>query len=199
MNENIVPTVSGKGSREDPIIVKTPPPAGREAGSWHCKFKLEKRDGDINACKTPEERAAFLATEPMEIIHGEDNCMLNSGLDEVWDLVSGVVAQADHIFDHTDTTIGVGDSATAATASQIDLQAASNKKYNAMEVTYPLAASDQKIVCKSSFGSAEANYVWNEWVIKQSVSGKCLNRKVEGLGTKVAGSTWTLEVSITLS
>ena len=44
----------------------------------------------------------------------------------------------------------------------------------------------------------EANYAWNEWVVKQSTSAKCLNRKVESLGTKSSG-TWTLEVSITLS
>ena len=161
-------------------------------------YRLEKRQGDINVCKTPEERAAFLATEPDDVIQGEDNCMLNSGINEIWDLVTGVVVQSDHIFDNTDTTIGVGNSATGANATQTDLVGA-NKCYKAMAATYPKAAADQKIVCKSSFGSDDANWAWEEWVIKQSVSGKCLNRKAESLGTKVSGSTWTLEVSITLA
>jgi hypothetical protein len=34
--------------------------------------------------------------------------------------------------------------------------------------------------------------------VKHGTSGKCLNRKVDALGTKTSG-TWTLEVSITLS
>ncbi|GAG48088.1 unnamed protein product, partial [marine sediment metagenome] len=58
--------------------------------------------------------------------------------------------------------------------------------------------TSQKATFKSSFGNDDANYAWEEWVVKQSTSAKCLNRKVENLGTKTSG-TWTLEVSITLS
>jgi len=94
-------------------------------------------------------------------------------------------------------TIGVGDSATAAVATQTDLQAAVNKTYKAMEAGYP-TSTIQKATFKSSFGSADANYAWQEWVVKQATSLVCLNRKVESLGTKSTG-TWTLEVDITLS
>jgi hypothetical protein len=66
-----------------------------------------------------------------------------------------------------------------------------------MESGYPTSTS-QKATFKASFGDTEANYTWNEWVVKQGASGKCLNRKVDALGTKSSG-TWTLEVSITLS
>jgi hypothetical protein len=66
-----------------------------------------------------------------------------------------------------------------------------------MESGYPTSTS-QKITLKSSFGSSEANYAWNEWVVKQSTSAICLNRKVDSMGTKTSG-TWTLEVTITLS
>lgn len=171
----------------------------KQKGSWSCNFKLEKRYGDINAYGTPIGRAAFLeAITPYEIIEGEDNCLLNTGIDEMWDLVTGVVSGATHIFDNAAATIGVGDSSTAAAASQTDLQAAVNKTYKAMEATFPTSTA-QKITLKSSFGSADANYEWAEWVVKQSTSAKCLNRKVSAMGTKASGSTWTLEVTITLS
>ena len=112
----------------------------------------------------------------------------------MWDLITG--GSANH-FDNTNAQIGVGDSTTAADATQADLQAATNKTYKGMETSYPTSTT-QKATFKSSFGDSEANYTWNEWVVKQSTSVKCLNRKVENLGTKTSG-TWTLEVSITLS
>ena len=171
----------------------------KEKGSWNCKFRLEKRYGDINEYNSDIERATFLeAVAPYEVIEGEDNCLLNTGIDEMWDLVTGAVSGASHIYDNAAAQIGVGDSSTGAAASQTDLQAVTNKTYKGMEATFPTSTA-QKVTLKSSFGSADANYVWNEWVVKQSTSAKCLNRKVSAMGTKASGSTWTLEVTITLS
>ena len=170
-----------------------------EKGHWKCKFRLEKRLGDINEYSSDVGRAAFLEViNPYEIIEGEHNCLLNTGIDEMWDLVTGTVNRASHIFDNAAAQIGVGDSATAAAASQTDLQAAVNKTYKGMEATFPTSTA-QKATFKSSFGSSDANYVWNEWVVKQSTSTKCINRKVASMGTKASGSTWTLEVTVTLS
>jgi len=169
-----------------------------ERANWHCRYRLEKRHGDIDAQKTPEGRKAFLeGTVPYEVKEGEGNCLLNSGINEMWDLITGAASGAGHIFDNAAAQIGVGDSSTAAAGTQTDLQAATNKKYNAMEATFPTSTT-QKVTFKASFGAAEANYVWNEWVIKHSTSARCLNRKVESLGTKTTG-TWTLEITITLS
>jgi hypothetical protein len=171
----------------------------KEKGHWKCIFKLEKRHGDINAYSTIEGRNAFLeAVSPYEVIEGEDNCLLNTGIDEMWDLITGAVTGAAHVFDNAAAQIGVGDSASGAVASQTDLQAAVNKLYKGMEGGFPTSTA-QKITCKSSFGSAEANYVWNEWVLRQSTSTKCINRKVDSMGTKASGSTWTLEITVTLS
>ena len=170
-----------------------------EKGNWNCKYRLEKRWGDINEYVSDIGRAKFLeGVAPYEVLEGEDNCLLNTGIDEIWDLVTGAVSGATHIFDNAAATIGVGDSATAANATQTDLVAAVNKTYKGMEAGYPTSTS-QKVTLKSSFGSAEANYVWAEWVVKQSTSAKCINRKVSAMGTKASGSTWTLEVTITLS
>jgi len=169
-----------------------------ERGHWKCKFKLEKRYGDINAYSSDIGRKTFLdVVKPYEVIEGEDNCLLNSGIDEMWDLVTGVVSGASHIFDNTHAQIGVGENNTAAAAIQTDLQG-SSKTYKGMESGFPTSTA-QKVTLKSSFGSAEANNVWAEWVVKQSTSAKCINRKVSSMGTKASGSTWTLEVTITLS
>ena len=170
-----------------------------EKGAWKCRWQLEKRMGDINAYRSALGRATFLdVVKPYEVIEGEDNCLLNSGIDEIWDLVTGAVSGASHIFDSAAAQIGIGDSSTGENATQTDLQAAVNKTYNGMEGGFPTSTA-QKLTCKSSFGSSEANYVWNEWVLKQSTSAKCLNRKVSAMGTKASGSTWTLEITITLS
>ena len=165
----------------------------QEQASWRCQYKLSKYHENIEKYRGREEefRQFF---RPYEVIGGEGNCLLNTGIDEMWDLVTG--GSANH-YDNTNAQIGVGDSDTAAAATQTDLQAATNKTYKGMESGYPTSTT-QKATFKSSFGSSDANYAWKEWVVKHSSSAKCLNRKVEDLGTKSSG-TWTLEVSITLS
>jgi len=168
----------------------------QELANWLCRYKLSKYHQDIEPYRGREDEFHQLF-KPYEVIEGEGNCLLNTGIDEIWDLVTGAVSGASHIFDNAAAQIGVGDSTTAADATQTDLQAATNKTYKGMESGYPTSTS-QKATFKASFGSSEANYAWEEWVVKQSTSSICLNRKVESLGTKSTG-TWTLEVEISLS
>ena len=168
----------------------------QELANWLCRYRLSKYHQDIEPYRGREDEFHQLF-KPYEVIEGEGNCLLNTGIDEIWDLVTGAVSGADHIYDNTHAQIGVGDSSTAADATQTDLQAATDKTYKGMESGYPTSTS-QKATFKASFGSSEANYAWNEWVVKQSTSAICLNRKVESLGTKSTG-TWTLEVEISLS
>ena len=170
----------------------------KEHANWHMKARLLKYHEDITPLAREGKGAEFHQLfKPYEVREMEGNVLLNSGINEIWDLITGVVSGNDHIFDNSYATIGVGDSATAADATQTDLQAAVNKTYKGMESGYPTSTS-QKATFKASFGDSDANYAWNEWVVKQATSGICLNRKVENLGTKSSG-TWTLEVSITLS
>jgi len=168
----------------------------QEIAKWLCRYRLSKYHQDIEPYRGREDEFHQLF-QPYEVIEREGNCLLNTGIDEIWDLVTGAVSGADHIFDNAAAQIGVGDSNTAANATQTDLQAATNKSYKGMESGYPTSTS-QKATFKASFGSSEANYAWEEWVVKQSTSSICLNRKVESLGTKSTG-TWTLEVEISLS
>jgi hypothetical protein len=165
----------------------------KDTARWLCRYRLAKYHQDIEPYRG-SEAAFYERFQPYEVVEGEGNCLLNVGIDEMWDLICG--DSANH-FTSSYAQVGVGDSTTTANASQTDLQAATNKTYKGMESGYPTSTS-QKATFKASFGDSEANYAWNEWVIKQSSSGKCLNRKVESLGTKSSG-TWTLEVSITLS
>jgi len=165
----------------------------QELANWLCRYRLSKYHEDIESFRGREGEFHRLF-KPYEAIEGEGNCLLNSGIDEIWDLVTG--ASANH-YDNTNAQIGVGDSNTAANATQTDLQAATNKTYKGMETGYPTSTT-QKVTFKASFGSSEANYAWEEWVVKHSTSAICLNRKVESLGTKSTG-TWTLEVQISLS
>ena len=168
----------------------------QEIANWLCRYRLSKYQQNIEPYRGREDEFHQLF-QPYEVIEGEGNCLLNTGIDEIWDLVTGAVSGASHIFDNAAAQIGVGDSNTAADATQTDLQAATNKTYKGMESGYPTSTS-QKATFKASFGSSEANYAWEEWVVKQSTSSICLNRKVESLGTKSTG-TWTLEVEISLS
>jgi hypothetical protein len=165
----------------------------QDTAQWLCRFKLNKYWQNIENYQGREADFQRLY-KPYEVINGEGNCLLNSGIDELWDLVCG--DSANH-FNNAGAQIGVGDSNTAANATQTDLQAATNKTYKGMDSGYPTSTS-QKATFKASFGASDANYVWNEWVVKQATSGKCLNRKVESLGTKTGG-TWTLQVDITLA
>ena len=67
------------------------------------------------------------------------------------------------------TTIGVGDSATAAAVGQTDLQAASNKTFKTIQ-------SGDKVYTRPTlflsvdFGYSEANYTWNEIGLKDNNS-----------------------------
>ena len=67
------------------------------------------------------------------------------------------------------TTIGVGDSTTAAAVGQTDLQASSNK-------TFKTVAGADKVYTRPTlflsvdFGYSEANYTWNEIGLKDNNS-----------------------------
>ncbi len=165
----------------------------QDMARWICNYRLSKYHQDISPYRGLEP-AFYEKFQPYEVIEGEGNCLLNSGINEMWDLIIG---EAANHFNNANSRIGVGDSNTAADPTDTDLKAAVNKTYKGMETGYPTSTT-QKATFKSSFGDAEANYTWNEWVVKQATSAICLNRKVENLGTKSSG-TWTLEVSITLS
>ena len=157
------------------------------------RWRIEKYIGDFKEAKDFPKNL-----KPYEAVEFEGNLLLNEGIDELWALVCGTGAVK---FDNTNANMGVGDSATAADATQTGLQAATNKLYKAMDASYPTYGASQKATWRSTFGSADANFVWNEITVCNTAAdtGKNLNRKVQAMGTKASGSTWvaTLEVTLT--
>jgi hypothetical protein len=169
----------------------------REKGRWAVRWRLSKYHEDISAwlASGRDEASFHAAHQPYEVRELDGNLLVNVGIQLLLDKLIGA---AGTVFDATNAYVGVGDSTTAAAASQTDLQAATNKLRKGMEATFP-SRSGQTMSWKASFGSAEANFAWQEWgIFNASTAGTMLNRKVESLGTKATG-TWTLQGDVTIS
>ena len=171
---------------------------GHEPVRWRANWRVEKRHGDW----TGEQIARGEAPDPYEVLEREGNLLTYGGASILWEALIGAAVTA---FSNANAYIGVGDSTTAAAATQTDLQAATNKLRKGMDATYPQhtdgtgASSNAQITFKSTFGAAEANFGWKEWgIFNASSAGRMLNRKQEDLGTKASG-TWTMTVTLTLS
>jgi hypothetical protein len=161
----------------------------RDSGKMKTVWTIRKYASD-------EDYEAGKLMEPASVING--NLLLNEGITEALKLIGGLTADA---FSNANAYIGVGDSNTAASASQTGLQAATNKTYKAMETSYPTVVN-QTITFRSVFGSSDANYSWQEFTVinaSTDAGGENLNRKVSDQGTKASGQTWTVDVAITLS
>lgn len=141
----------------------------------------------------------------------EGNLLTYGGASVQWQTLIGngttTAGQALTFFNNAQAAIGVGDSTTAAAATQTDLQAATNKLRVAMDSTYPqhtdaTTSGAASIIFRSTFSTAQANWAWQEWIVANSATagtGRALNRKVESLGTKTSSSTWTLTVTLSLA
>ena len=130
--------------------------------------------------------------EVEELGHNE---VTTIGLNNTLDLAFGLGGTA---LSSANARIGVGDSSTAFSLGQTDLQASSNKLRKGMEATYP-SRTGQTVTLRSSFGSAEANFAWREYGLFWGASGaNMLSRRVQNLGTKTGGSTWLLTATVTL-
>ena len=125
------------------------------------------------------------------------NLGLNEGLAELIDVICGLGTPTK--WDNSNARLGVGDSSTTADPSQTSLQG-TNKTFKAMDSGYPQRSS-QTAEWRSTFGSGDANYAWNEFTVVNAAddTGKNLNRKVESKGTKVSGETWVLSVKVTFA
>lgn len=100
-------------------------------------------------------------------------------------------------FTNANARLGVGNSATAVTATDTDLIGTAARA--GMEATYP-QRTNNAITFRSSFGNGVAEFAWNEWgIFNAAAAGTMLSRKVESLGTKAAGQTWVLEVTFTIT
>ena len=162
----------------------------KDTMTWKVRYKVEKYHGDKPRLIDRYD------LRPYEVIEGEGNLLLNEGINELFKLIGGTGGTK---WDNSNARLGVGNSNAAASATQTDLQGGSTK-FNAMDSTYPITGADQKAVFRATFGSADANFPWEEWTIDNGAVGlKNMNRKVTALGTKVSGTTWVFTVEISLS
>ena len=135
--------------------------------------------------------------KPYETIQRTFNCLLNEGIGEFIDLICGLGTPTE--WDNTNARIGVGDSATAPSATQTGLLG-TNKLWKAMNGGYPQKSGQQSIF-QSDFIDGEAEYAWLEETVTNASddAGKNLCRQNTSLGTKPSGQTWRLTGTITWS
>ncbi len=178
-------------------------PLPLETGKWKINWKCEKWH-DLD---TPEQTHGVA---PDEVVEHDGNLLMYGGVSCLWQTLIGngtaSAGQTLTYFSNANAAVGVGDSSTAAAATQTDLQAASNKLRVAMNTSYPthtdgVTSGAATITFQSSFGAVQANYAWNEVSIFNSATagiGRMLNRLVQSFGTK-SGGTWSMTVTVTIS
>ena len=116
-------------------------------------------------------------------------------------LCAAITANSFTSFATGNAYLGVGDSTTAYSGAQTDLQAATNKLRKGMySGTYPIVASNV-ITFKSTFLDAEAVWNWQEiGIFNAAAAGVMLTRDVPGsLGVKPSNQTWDLTVNLTIT
>lgn len=190
------------------LCEKWSPEATEEAFEFASSRKILLPGDGVTVDAVPSSLLRDLGIVPdlgVEFIEG--NLLLNEGIQRMLDLL---IAAGGTTFANANAHIGVGDSSTAEAATQTELQAtqnAANRFYKGMVATYP-QRTNQTVDWRSDFTGTEANFAWNEWTVAAGattasgsgflVGTTNLNRKVQSLGTKAAG-TWTMTASITFS
>lgn len=165
--------------------------AQHEPVRWQVNWRVEKFAGDID----PADYAAGRLT-PLAMVEEAGNLLTTLGATALWTLLIGGGGTT---WSNANAYLGVGDSSTAAAVGQTDLQAATNKLRKAMDATFP-SVSGAVITFKSTFGTSDANFAWEELAaFNASSAGTMLNRKVSALGTKTSAGSWVLTLTITLA
>jgi hypothetical protein len=123
------------------------------------------------------------------------NLALNAGITALLNCITGISVAIQ--WSAGVASIGVGESATGAVATQTNLLG-STKTYKGMDANFPSVAN-QTATWQATFATGDANIAWNEYVVNSTVAGDgtSLNRVVTSKGTKASGETWTLQIQIT--
>jgi hypothetical protein len=158
------------------------PVSAGDKGRMKVRWIIEKYLGDFKDAKDiPKD------LKPFEVVEFEHNLLVNVGINQMWTLIAGTGGTE---YDNTHAYIGVGDSATAAQATDTGLNG-TNKTFKAMDTSYPTYGSSQYATWRSTFGSGDANYAWNEICVANGnnppTTGVMLNHKVQSMGTKASG------------
>ena len=157
-----------------------------------------------------EMRGLFV---PDGVASGQGNLMTDTGIARLWDVTLGTGVA----IGSTTAFMGVGTSSTAAAGTDADLIGTkAYKRVNGAPSKVTTTSTNDALQCSVQFTSGEAEHAWNEWAIGTVLSSTAsatvqtslasvgttpviFNRAVSALGTKGAGSTWTLTAKITLN
>jgi hypothetical protein len=159
--------------------------------TWQVHWTLEKwHDKESHAAGLP----------PHEVIEEEGNLLLNAGITQLLRLLTNIGPAT--AYSSGVAYIKVGNSSTAASASQTDLQGGSVAEMP-MDAGYP-AISSQTATWRATFDTGDANFAWEEVGVKNasgavSSSVVLLNRKVQSFGTKASGAIWTMTLNLTIA
>jgi hypothetical protein len=151
---------------------------------------------------------------PYDSVESDGNLLTRQGLKRIMDRLVGTASN--QALDSTHTRIGVGDDATAAAATQTDLQAGAGSTHRQFELvdavgTVGTGASSGVVTFVATFESADANFAWAEWGIdggtadgttvttEGNTTPGLINRKVSSLGTKTSAAVWVFTVTITIT
>jgi hypothetical protein len=165
-------------------------PGLRDLIHWNVHWKAAYYTGDW----TPEQIDAGLAGLPAEVREADGNLLVNTGIALLEDLLIGAGGT---VFSNANAYLGIGDSATAAAASQTDLLGTNVRQ--AMDATFP-SRSGQTLTFRATFGTGVGNFhIQEQGTFNASSVGTMLNRKVTDLGTKTSASTLQLTMTVTIS
>lgn len=167
-----------------------------DPATWHCLVTLAKFEGDWRPGATPYEVNEY-----------EGNMLLHGGVSNLWQFLIGngttAANQALSYYNTANAAIGVGDSNTAAAATQTALLG-TNQLRKGQNAGYPehtagVASTNKTIRFRSTFDTTEANFSWQEAGVFNSIttgSGRMLNRRVTDMGIKTSASSFQITFDI---
>jgi hypothetical protein len=131
----------------------------------------------------------------VDIRRVEGNVFLREGVNFIWRALTGETGLT---YFGSNSCIGVGDGTDDPSPTQTGLTG-TNKTYKRVDTGYP-QITDNRIVFRATFGPDDGNHSWQEWTVANGCSDDFvnINRRKENLGVKSSGSTWVLEVTLSI-
>lgn len=151
---------------------------------------------------------------PYETIEVDGNSLTRLGRKRLMDRL--LVTASNQGLDSTHCRIGVGNGTTGVVDTDTDLSASSgssNRQFNLVDSAPAVGsgASSGVGTFVSTFGTAVANFHWQEWCIDGGTANGTtvtadgnttpgmMNRKVVDLGTKTSAASWVMTATITIT
>jgi hypothetical protein len=187
-----------------------------EKGLWTVKAHVDKYSPDQTSWVSkhlPHQRPQkkifdLFGMTPEDGSAQDGNLLTTAGLTRLMSLLNGAGGQA---LTNTAVRLGTGNGGGTAAVGDTDLSAAAgstNRWFQVMDATFPSVAANV-LTARGTFASADGNYAWSEWGLDvgtptvtsgNTVAALLFNHKTAAaLGTKTAGSSWVLTVTITIT